>query len=282
MKKKLSLDQVKETALQLLIYVDRICEENDLKYSLYYGTLLGAVRHKGFIPWDDDIDIVMLRPDYDKLLSILAKDETYLLLDQSTRPDYRYTFAKLVDSNTYLESTQFYSGEDPELGVFLDIFPLDGVPENQEELVLYRNELNQDKAGIMYTIKDMYARSFNKYRSLLKKVVKKPQQLKFLKEGDYSYWRAKYEADAKRYPVTSSKYCAHVEFIETDKKIYPTEWFYKFKKIDFEGYQFQSIQADDEFLTSYFGNYMELPPIEEQKSNHPYIAYYKEYKEEEK
>lgn len=169
MKKKLSLDQVKETALQLLIYVDRICEENDLKYSLYYGTLLGAVRHKGFIPWDDDIDIVMLRPDYDKLLSILAKDETYLLLDQSTRPDYRYTFAKLVDSNTYLESTQFYSGEDPELGVFLDIFPLDGVPENQEELVLYRNELNQDKAGIMYTIKDMYARSFNKYRSLLKK-----------------------------------------------------------------------------------------------------------------
>lgn len=98
MKKKLSLDQVKETALQLLIYVDRICEENDLKYSLYYGTLLGAVRHKGFIPWDDDIDIVMLRPDYDKLLSILAKDETYLLLDQSTRPDYRYTFAKLVDS----------------------------------------------------------------------------------------------------------------------------------------------------------------------------------------
>lgn len=122
MKKKLSLDQVKETALQLLIYVDRICEENDLKYSLYYGTLLGAVRHKGFIPWDDDIDIVMLRPDYDKLLSILAKDETYLLLDQSTRPDYRYTFAKLVDSNTYLESTQFYSGEDPELGVFLNIF----------------------------------------------------------------------------------------------------------------------------------------------------------------
>ncbi|WP_254907589.1 LicD family protein [Candidatus Enterococcus lemimoniae] len=271
----LELKQVKQIALDILIYIDKICKENDLNYAIFYGTLLGAVRHKGFIPWDDDIDIVMLRPDYDKLIEILSKKDDYLLLNPLTRENYRYTFSKLVDKDTKLVSSQYYNGEDPDLGIFVDIFPLDGLPNDPALIEEYGNEMEMYRVNFMDTLGNTYARSFTKWKSLVKRVMRKPRQMKLLKQGNFNYWRKKYDDSSLRYPIESSQKCGHLEYILFKRGVFPTAWFSDFIEIEFEGYRFQTIKNFDDFLSLCYGDYMKLPPIDEQQSNHLYKAYYK-------
>ncbi|HGZ2521548.1 TPA: LicD family protein, partial [Enterococcus faecalis] len=89
---KLTLNEVQAKAVEILVYIDNICRSNNLHYTLFYGTLIGVERHKGFIPWDDDIDIVMPRPDYELLIKILKNDSNYQLLSFETRKHFRYPF----------------------------------------------------------------------------------------------------------------------------------------------------------------------------------------------
>ena len=127
--------------MSILDEIQRICKENNLKYSLAYGTLLGAVRHKGYIPWDDDIDICLLREDYEKLIAIL-KDKNapghkeWLTLADDTCRGYYYPFAKAYDNRTTVKMER-HKGE---MGIWVDIFPLDGLPKSrfwEKAFVLY-------------------------------------------------------------------------------------------------------------------------------------------------
>ncbi len=274
---KLNLKEIKEVALNILIYVDDICQKNQLRYSVYYGTLLGAVRHQGFIPWDDDIDIVLPRPDYEKLLEILSSDPNYILASPLNSTSYRYTYSKLFDPKTKLVSKQILGYEDKNSGVFIDIFPLDGVPKDKEEQKKYANELDVYKLGIMNTLGFLYARSYSYLRTIAKSIVKYPKHRKYKKKGNYEYWRNLYEKNSVRYPFEKSILCGHLEFIKYEKAIYPTNWFSKdsFDRIDFEGYKVNAIKDSEIFLKQYFGDYMTLPPKEEQISNHPYEFYWK-------
>ncbi|REC33549.1 LicD family protein [Enterococcus pseudoavium] len=273
----MNLDEIKKTALNMLVYVNNICQRNNLRYSIYYGTLLGAVRHKGFIPWDDDIDIVLPRPDYEKLLRILEKDSKYKLASSINNKAYRYTFSKLFDPTTKLVSKQIFDYEGKEAGVFIDIFPLDGVPENKETQKSYAFEMDSYKIGFMNTLGLMYARSYSYFRSFVKLILKFPFYARLRKSGNYSYWRDLYEKNSLRYPFEQSKFCGHLEYINSDKAIYPTDWFSKdnFEEIDFEGYKIKAIKNADSFLKKYYGNYMTLPPTEDQISNHLYDFYWR-------
>ena len=101
--KPISPSEIKNLELSILEYIDDLCQKNGIRYFLSYGTLLGAVRHRGFIPWDDDIDICMLRPDYEKFLKVATQSNThYKLLHLSTDKHYYYEFAKVVDSRTQI------------------------------------------------------------------------------------------------------------------------------------------------------------------------------------
>ncbi|MBM7710549.1 LicD family protein [Enterococcus xiangfangensis] len=274
---KLKLEEIKEVALNMLAYVDDICQKNQLQYSVYYGTLLGAVRHQGFIPWDDDIDIVLPRPDYEKLLEILIDDSNYILASPLSNSSYRYTYSKLFDPKTKLVSKQILGYEDKNAGVFIDIFPLDGVPNDKDEQKKYASELDSYKFGFMYTLGFLYARSYFYSRSIIKFLVKYPTHRKYKKKGNYRYWRNLYEQNSLRYPFEKSNFCGHLEFIKYDKAIYPTDWFCEdsFERIDFEGHKVNAIKNADIFLTQYFGDYMTLPPKDEQISNHSYDFYWK-------
>lgn len=273
----MSLEEVKAAALEMLVFVDGICNKNGLRYSIFYGTLLGAVRHGGFIPWDDDIDIVMPRKDYLKLIDILKNDSTYLLASPYNRTPYRYTFSKIFNKKTIMKSKQKFSYEEKDMGVFIDIFPLDGLPQDKVDQRKIGEEADNLRLNFMNTLGMLYARSYSYHRSFIKLLVKYPQHKKLLKKGDYSYWREKYELECLKYTFEKSDHCGHLEYVKYDKAIYPTEWFdyENLTRVKFEGYDVMSIKNSKEFLTQYYGSYMELPPQEERLSNHLYRAYWK-------
>ena len=130
MGEKIPSEEIKKIEISILDYIASVCEENNIGYYLAYGTLLGAIRHHGFIPWDDDIDIYMLREDYMKFIEI-AKEHIhhrYKLLSIYNDDDYYYEFAKVVDSNTKLKINNVKQIKKE--GVWVDIFPLDNVPKH--------------------------------------------------------------------------------------------------------------------------------------------------------
>ena len=122
--KYLSMDEIKSVELEILKYVHDFCEKNDIKYFINYGTLIGAVRHKGFIPWDDDIDICMFRKDYEKFIELFSKDDgKYKILSLESSDKYYNNFIKVIDSKTKIEDERNYKTYDS--GIFIDIFPMD-------------------------------------------------------------------------------------------------------------------------------------------------------------
>lgn len=128
--------EVREREIQILKYVKDVCNKNNLKYYLYAGTLAGAVNYKGFLPGDDDIDVILPRKDYEKLLSLLSEDKCYELFTPYNNKNYYYPFAKLSDKETVLreKSRTVIEG----LGVHIDIFPMDGLPKYFKKFYLWK------------------------------------------------------------------------------------------------------------------------------------------------
>ena len=146
--KEVSLENIKSRSIDILIDIDRVCKENDIKYTLYYGTLLGAIRHKGFIPWDDDIDIGMMREEYEKFIKIYDKNHSdiYELLT-SRQKNYFLPYAKVNDIST----TSYLDDVELPFGVSVDIFPID-----------YQNN-DEQKAKKMFDLQNKYFKIITKY-----------------------------------------------------------------------------------------------------------------------
>lgn len=275
--KKLTIADVQKRSLDVLSYIDEICRINDLKYSIFYGSLIGVERHSGFIPWDDDIDIVMLRDDYDQLMKLLSEESSkFKLLSFETSNNYRYPFAKVVDTTTTAKTKQFFGYEDPNFGVFVDIFPIDGIPKTKEEQDEYQLECETYRINMMDTLGLAYARSYSLVKSLGKLFFKLPYHKRLKKIGDDNFWRAKYNEATRRYDIKQSDYCGYLEFININWGVFPTNWFKEFEDVEFEGRKFQAIKNRRDFLTLRYGNYMELPPVEERITHHPYSFYFKD------
>ncbi len=131
MRKIEDIQELRQIQMGILDEVHQFCEANGLRYFLSSGTLIGAVRHKGYIPWDDDIDIYMPRQDYEQFLQTYSDTKgTYRAINPATEPHYYYTFAKVVDQRTRMveKETEGY-----EIGVYMDIFPVDYVTEDLQE-----------------------------------------------------------------------------------------------------------------------------------------------------
>lgn len=261
-----SLNELKSLELKIMKQVHSICECNGIRYYLSYGTLLGAVRHKGFIPWDDDIDIYMKRYDYERFLSLFNKNaEEYAqlgveLVNSKTQRYYGRPISKVIDNTTLLIETE-YKTDDP-IGVFIDVWPLDGTPNNK----LYR------KLYIAYSRmvkKLLLASSMTNMEEYSRK---KRTIIKIASYFDPKKVLAHIERNSTRYaPENSDYYACYADLTN----VYKAEDFRERVLMDFEGEHFWGPRNYDSLLKADFGDYMKLPPKEERIPHHISKIYYK-------
>lgn len=254
---KLTLDEIKSIEINILSYVASLCEKHNLRYFLAYGTLIGAIRHKGFIPWDDDIDIAMPRDDYNRLLSIMrGENEKYECLIPLEN-GYFYEFAKVIDKTTSVQEKYTIKAH---CGVWIDIFPLDGLKKNDKLshylLVLFnRCRAAAVNKNFPHKTKGMFVLAEYLFWILCRLIGYKP----FLK------WSMKL---AQKYKYDDSDIVGYASSYPANNKYLKKEWFSESLKVYFEKRQFNIPIGYHEYLTTQYGDYMQLPPENKRVSHH--------------
>ncbi|MCR4864334.1 MAG: LicD family protein [Bacteroidales bacterium] len=263
--KNIDTVELKSLMLSILKDVDAFCRQNSIRYFLTYGTLLGAVRHKGYIPWDDDIDIHMPRPDYMRFMKEYSHNYYKAYCAEYT-PGWDHYIAKVCDDRTIIDE-----GHGDRCGVYIDVFPLDGWPGDR-----IRNRIHYCKillymklwSSLHYTRQLKIVKS-NSISKNLKIVSSKILGL-FCNSRDVLNRLLKIKM---RYPFNDSCWVGSLTCGEWSKM--PRESCDHLIEGDFEGYKFLMPEHFDEWLTTIYGNYMQLPPEEERVSNHGFTACWK-------
>lgn len=265
--REIQFEEMKKIELNILIYFTEVCEENNLRYYLGGGTLLGAVRHKGFIPWDDDIDVMMPRPDFQKLLSLSINNENYNIIKPGTA-GYYYNFAKLVDTRTILEEKGIKRIDG--LGVYIDIFPLDGMPETPDDRKKRFKELNSIRKRINNTclLKPKFHRNPFAYLNACRIYNSN-------KNIDLSSLQKKYLDSALKNSFDDSEFVFAAGGVYGARDIFPGKWFEKEIELQFENLSVKAFNGYDFYLTQLYGDYMTLPPEDKRVTPHHTIVYFK-------
>lgn len=266
-KKALKLTEVQLNSFNILKKIKQICENNDIKYFLTYGTLLGAIRHKGFIPWDDDIDIMMPRKDYERFIDYCIKNEQelfpFLLLHYRTNKKYIYPIARFCDSRYEVHYT---NAKDYGLGLFVDIYPLDGIEHGDikfKKLMKFRK----------YIISLSGFSNFIKSKSIIKSIIKYPLYL-FAQMINLNKYIEKTDKLSQKYEYDTSKYIECVVWELSDKKILRKD-VENLELHIFETSCFFIPSSYDKLLRIFYNDYMKLPPEKERIGHHFYKAYKK-------
>ena len=248
------MKEVWAVQLDLLAELDRVCKKYHLSYIAGAGTLLGAVRHKGFIPWDDDMDFYMLRKDYDRLIRIKgAFQKPYFLQNAYSDPGLMRTFSRLRNSNTTACSA-WEEGYDINKGIFIDIFPLDGVNES-----FFRNRIQKLKND--FYLLGISEKHQEKGKGFVKNVRRKVMNLLItLRRSDKRKNFRKYEANLKKYSNRSSKMWGNRTLVfECPKSRRPYGDWKNLMYVPFEFTEIPIPRNYDAMLRQQYGDYMKIP-----------------------
>ena len=264
-------EEVKRILIDILKYFDGICAKYNISYSLGYGTLLGAARHKGFIPWDDDIDVMIPLPDYLRLMKVVELYDSscrYMLHTRETESQhneiYPYPFAKLVDEYTRGE----YLRNRDQFGAYIDVFPIVGIPEESEAYrrffkTFYMNKLGLSigyrmdgdaKQSILQTLKSIRRRAYwTRYKAFRDSLLKE--------QTHYDY------NTAKRVNVSLWNF--------GERENFSKELFKHFTCLPFGDRMYPCIASYEEYLTQMYGEWQVLPPEDQRKPRHEYKLFYR-------
>ena len=249
----LTISEIQDHLYIMLKEFDSFCKENDIKYSLSGGSLLGAIRHKGFIPWDDDIDICLSRPDYEKLITIFPKVfHSNYLLRSIERNNSKYPFARLEKLDIKIEDE--YSNANQFL--FMDIMPVDGLPNDKNEVVsIYKKRKVYSKMLELCDAKLGHGKSFS--RAFIKSIL-----IVFAKCMGYKYWAHKLDQLAKQYDYNTSDYVGAITGgVYGEAECMVKDAFEKRVLIEFRDLKLEVFSCYDTNLSNLYGrNYMEIPP----------------------
>ncbi|WP_173474961.1 phosphorylcholine transferase LicD [Fibrobacter succinogenes] len=260
MSEEVNVKKLQSIELEALLSIDAVCSKLGIKYFLVGGTLLGAVRHKGFIPWDDDIDIGMLRKDYEIFIDKAQKflPQNLFVQNYKTDSEVPFNYTKIRDSRTTFIETCVKNVK-MNHGVFIDVFPIDYYPENRIWGTL-KNLLFVFIAQRFYSI---YFFEKKLHHTFLRKIANFFLSVIFKK--------TKQAVVAREFIIKSgkkSKLMRNYNGAWGRREIVPAECFDDFVRLEFEGYQLMAPAAYDLYLRHIYGNYMTLPPVEKRISHH--------------
>ncbi|MCQ2059543.1 MAG: LicD family protein [Bacteroidaceae bacterium] len=270
MKKITDVSELRHIQMDILKYVDTVCRENGIKYSLAGGTLIGAVRHKGYIPWDDDIDIMLVRDEYEKLIDVLSKNYNdnstpYRILTHSKEKKYLYPFAKVIDTRTILREN-LCGGMD--LDIYIDIFPMDSIPYDEG-----KPDKTINRIRCLYNILMIKRLKYSTHRPVWKNLTITLSRLVLF---PISYNCIINKIERKAVSFSNVKPCRRACLV----------WCYGNKgtsysvhdiyiELPFENEKFMVIADYHTYLSNVYGNYMELPSEDKQIPHHRFEAYWK-------
>ena len=267
---RVSVQELKEIELNILLEIDQFCRRHGLRYYLSSGTLLGAIRHKGFIPWDDDADVMMPRPDFDRFMNLYQSDK--YIMNYPGKRGYFQSIGKLAHTGTIL--IQKLPLADEPIGVHVDILPLDGEPDDDVEFKKH-----------LYALKLLHRRSLHLRRlrffpitfEYIKTCFQKIREFRKTMFMSFPRVYRKIDKIVHRYDYECSKYVGYITMSRYGaKQRHCRQLFDDSISVEFEGHDFLAPAGYDEYLRNLFGDYMQLPPEDKRVSAHVWTAYWKQ------
>lgn len=266
--KEIGLEELKVLQMDVLTAIDKFCTENGITYSLAGGTLLGAIRHKGYIPWDDDIDIYMFRDDYNKLISTFPEvyEGRYKIASLERDKKWVRPYANAYDDWTVCEEN---TNEKETIGVKIDVFPIDSVPDDEEEWMKY----DKRRRRLQFALNWMFLKCSKNISFVMNLKIAAYRVLTFpIPKRLFSEYLSKL---AQKYNTTDTNYVFSNSQGMFVKKRFLKKVFKEIIDLSFENRTFKGFADYDEYLRNAYGDYMTLPPIEKRISSHSFNAYWK-------
>ena len=264
--KKIKDIEHKKLMIDMLEYIDKICRKNNIKYTLEGGTLLGAIRHGGMIPWDDDVDISLDKNNYSRLIDVLTKEKgRYQLLTRESNNTYYLPFVKLIDTNTI--AYEFERRDIDNYGVFIDIFSYHNMPNNK-----IVRKIHYARLKLWQNLIFGYSKTKIKGRLVFLKKIRK----KIVDIFGIEYALKKYNKALKKYDKQKTKYLIlSWPVYKYKNSIFPSNIIEGYDDILFNGINTMISKEYDILLKTNFGDYMTLPPVEERIPQHSIEIYWR-------